>query len=57
MVLPVPKPPGMAAVPPFAIGKNVSMTRCPVISGMEGVSLCFTGRAVLMGHCWQSCSS
>ena len=33
MVFPVPKPPGMAAVPPFAMGKNVSMTRCPVIKG------------------------
>ena len=31
MVLPVPKPPGMAAVPPLPMGKKVSMIRWPVI--------------------------
>ena len=33
IVLPVPKPPGMAAVPPRDRGKNTSITRCPVTRG------------------------
>ena len=57
IVLPVPKPPGIAAVPPLAIGKSVSITRCPVMSGIDGVSLVFTGLAVLIGHCWHRVSS
>ena len=32
-VLPAPNGPGMQAAPPFASGKNVSMTRVPVTSG------------------------
>src|SRR3974377_62292 len=32
-VLPVPKPPGIAACPPRATGNNVSRMRCPVIIG------------------------
>ena len=50
MVLPVPKPPGTAAVPPFAIGNNVSMTRCPEIKGISIGNLFLTGRGVLIGH-------
>ena len=33
MVLPAPKGPGMAAAPPFPMGKRVSMIRCPVMFG------------------------
>ena len=49
-VLPVPKPPGMAAAPPFAHGKNVSMTLWPVISGCSRGSLSFVGRPILTGQ-------
>ncbi len=37
MVLPVPKPPGIAAVPPLEMGKRVSMTRWPGDEGPVGV--------------------
>jgi len=49
-VFPVPNPPGIAAVPPFGIWKNVSITLCPVISGSVIDSLCFTGLGFLTGH-------
>src|SRR2546421_5580011 len=51
---PVPKPPGIAAVPPFAIGKRKSRTRWPVTSGMVGMSRSRTGRARRTGHVWTS---
>ena len=37
-VLPVPKPPGIAACPPRATGKSVSRMRCPVIIGSSAGS-------------------
>ena len=37
-VLPVPKPPGMIALPPRATGKSRSRTRWPVTSGTSGAS-------------------
>src|SRR5919198_5017318 len=49
-VFPVPKPPGIAPVPPFAIGKYVSITRCPVINGTDGSYLSVYGRGLLTGH-------
>src|SRR5881296_2686792 len=49
-VFPVPKPPGMAAVPPFAIGKRKSRTRWPVTRGIVGISRSFTGRAFRRDH-------
>ena len=52
-VFPVPKPPGIAADPPCAIGKNVSITLCPVISGFVGASFCLYGLGIFTGH---SCS-
>ena len=50
MVFPVPKPPGTAAAPPFAIGKSVSITRWPVISGIDAGKRSFTGLGTLIGH-------
>ena len=38
-VFPAPNGPGTHAVPPLPIGKNASITRCPVTSGSSGVSL------------------
>ena len=38
IVLPLPNGPGTAAVPPLAMGNITSITRCPVTSGMSGVS-------------------
>ncbi len=35
-----PKGPGIAAVPPLAMGKKVSIIRCPVIMGISGDSFC-----------------
>ena len=35
-VLPAPNGPGMQAVPPSAIGKNVSISRMVVLSGSAG---------------------
>ncbi len=52
MVLPVPKPPGTAAVPPLAMGNMVSMTRWPVMSGWEMGRRVLVGRGVRMGHFW-----
>src|SRR5881628_3121502 len=43
-VFPVPKPPGIAAVPPFAIGNRKSITRWPVMSGTLGIIRFFVGR-------------
>ena len=50
IVLPVPKPPGIAAVPPLAIGNSVSITRCPVTKGIEIGKRSRVGRACLIGH-------
>ena len=50
MVFPVPNPPGMAAVPPFAIGNIVSRIRCPVISGTDAGYLFRVGRGTRIGH-------
>ena len=50
MVLPVPKPPGMAAHPPLDRGKSTSITLSPVIKGSLGGSLRSEGRAFLAGH-------
>ena len=36
-VLPEPKGPGTAAVPPLAMGKSVSMMRWPLFMGLAGV--------------------
>jgi len=52
MVLPVPNPPGMAAVPPLPSGKNVSMIRWPVTSGSSMRSRSRMGRAVRTGQDW-----
>ncbi len=49
-VLPVPKPPGMAAVPPLEMGNRVSRILWPVKRGMSGMSFLFTGRPNLTGH-------
>ena len=57
IVLPVPNPPGIAQVPPFARGKNISITRWPVINGLNIVFLSFTGRGVLTGQCWYNLKS
>ena len=54
--LPDPKGPGIAAVPPLATGKNVSMTRWPVISGIPGASFWVTGRGTRTTHFWTSVS-
>ena len=52
MVLPAPKGPGMAAAPPFPMGKRVSMIRCPVTRGRSMGSRWAMGRGVRMGHRW-----
>ena len=57
IVFPVPKPPGMAAVPPLAIGKTVSRTLCPVTSGWLAGSLLAVGLGIRIGHFWASLSS
>ncbi len=51
-VLPVPKPPGIAALPPSAIGKSESRMRCPVISGSSEGSRSRTGRGSRTGQKW-----
>jgi len=50
MVLPVPNPPGIAHVPPFVIGKRLSITRCPVISGVSHGNFRLIGRGMRSGH-------
>ena len=49
-VLPVPKPPGTAAVLPRAMGNSRSSTRCPVSSGTVASSRSRTGRARRTGQ-------
>ncbi len=49
-VFPVPNAPGMAAVPPLGNGNIVSRTRCPVMSGMSGISFLPNGRPARTGH-------
>lgn len=43
-VLPQPKAPGMAQVPPRTDGNRVSRTRWPVSSGVSAIIFCATGR-------------
>ncbi|OPX65759.1 MAG: hypothetical protein A4E29_00009 [Methanomassiliicoccales archaeon PtaB.Bin134] len=49
-VFPVPKPPGMAPVPPLVSGNRVSSTRCPVMSGSSGAIFLAKGRPRRTGH-------
>ena len=49
-VFPVPNPPGIAAVPPFARGNMVSRMRMPVTRGTVGSSLFSVGRGILTGQ-------
>jgi nucleoside-diphosphate-sugar epimerase len=56
-VLPVPKPPGMAAVPPLAVGKKVSMILWPVTRGVSVASLNFMGLAFRTGQVCRRVSS
>ncbi len=50
IVLPVPNPPGTAAVAPWAMGKKRSTTRWPVTRGAKGRSRSRTGRGQRTGH-------
>lgn len=50
MVLPVPKPPGIAPLPPSATGNSESRTRCPVTSGSSDGRRASTGRGVRTGQ-------
>jgi len=52
-VLPQPKAPGIAQVPPRTAGKRPSSTRWPVSSGSLASSLALEGRGARTG---QSCS-
>src|SRR3990172_5642163 len=56
-VLPAPKGPGMAAVPPWATGKRTSMMRCPVTSGSRGSKRWTSGREKRTGQVCMSRSS
>src|SRR6185437_9980694 len=49
-VFPEPNGPGMAAVPPFATGKNVSKTLWPVKRGVSGASFLDMGLGDLTLH-------
>src|SRR3990172_7294840 len=49
-VLPLPKGPGMLAVPPWATGKRTSMIRWPVTSGSRGSRRRASGRAKRTGQ-------
>ncbi len=48
--LPLPKGPGIAAVPPFATGKKVSRTLWPVTRGVSGGSFLLYGLGILTVH-------
>ena len=52
-VLPVPKPPGIAAWPPRATGNSVSRMRWPVIIGSSAGSRSRTGRVCRTGQRWK----
>ncbi len=56
-VLPVPKPPGIAALPPSATGNRLSRMRCPVTSGAPAGSRARTGRGTRTGQSWPMASS
>jgi len=56
-VLPVPKPPGMAALPPCATGNRLSRMRWPVTSGACVGSRLRTGRGTRTHQTWLSASS
>jgi len=49
-VFPLPKGPGIAAVPPFAMGNRPSRIRWPVMSGIVGFIFSVTGRGTRTGH-------
>lgn len=49
-VLPQPKAPGMAVVPPCTQGKRASSTRWPVSRGKSAVIFSATGRGLRTGH-------
>jgi len=49
-VLPQPKAPGMAQVPPSTEGKRTSSTRWPVMSASRPGSFSATGRGLRTGH-------
>ena len=51
-VLPVPKPPGIAALPPSATGNSASRMRWPVRSGAAEGSRAWTGRGSRTGQKW-----
>ena len=57
IVLPVPNPPGMAALPPSATGNSESRMRWPVTSGSSDVRRARTGRGVRTGQKWLSATS
>ena len=48
--MPEPNGPGTQAVPPLASGKKVSTTRCPVTSGVSGLTLRRYGRPMRTGQ-------
>ena len=56
-VLPVPKPPGMAALPPCATGNRQSRMRWPVTSGALVGTRRATGRGTRTGQAWLIASS
>mmetsp|Transcript_17529 Transcript_17529/g.68000 ORF Transcript_17529/g.68000 Transcript_17529/m.68000 type:complete len:250 (+) Transcript_17529:1102-1851(+) len=51
-VLPQPKAPGIAVVPPCTHGKRASRTRCPVSRGWSPASFSVTGRGTRTGQLW-----
>ena len=51
-VLPEPKPPGIAVVPPFLTCRNASITRWPVVRSSLLKTLLLNGRGSRMGHSW-----
>ena len=49
-VLPQPKAPGIAVVPPCTHGNNASNTLCPVSRGWLACNFSLTGRGCRTGH-------
>ena len=56
-VLPEPKGPGTAAVPPLAMGNSVSMMRWPLFIGRAGVYFWLYGLGIRTGQFWTMVSS
>ena len=48
--MPVPNPPGIAAVPPFAMGNRVSKIRCPVTKSRSAGYRFWMGLGMRIGH-------